>query len=145
MMKAESLRKIIQESLKSALSEADGTSKKTELIQALEQWADENGRVPADSLRDVSVEFGLDVDSDEMISAQIAVMDKKQTDRAEELTYDIKQVLSDDFPEGAPSFDEFYKVFQSYDFDNDYNLERDKIREKFTKLTTNPNQTKLEL
>lgn len=145
MMKADTLRKIIQESIKSALIEVETGEGKSELIKALEQWADENGRVPADNLSDVAVEFGLDLDSDEMISAQIAVMDKKQTDRVEELTYDIKQVLSDDFPEGTPSFDEFYNVFQAYDFDNDYNLERDKIREKFTQLTTNPNQTKLEL
>lgn len=144
-MKLEALRKIIKENLRATIEEAEATIDKKELIKDLEKWADEHGRIPEDNLRDVAVEFGLDIDSDEIISAQIAVLDKVQTERQEELTYDIKDVLDTEFPGEAPSFDEFYKVFQGYNFDNNYSLVDDKVREKFTQLTTNPNQLKLDI
>lgn len=144
-MKLETLRNIIKESFGSIMREAETVTDKVELVKELEKWADEYGRIPEDSLRDVAIEFDLDVDSDELISAQIAVLGKVQAERQEELTYDIKDVLDTEFPGETPSFDEFYKVFQGYNFDNNYSLVDDKVREKFTQLTTNPNQLKMDI
>lgn len=99
--------------------------------------------VNASDVSEIANEYG--VQPEEVLGVLEAYLMKKEKQKDEDLTTYVADILHDYFPSSVekrlPTFEEFYNKFKSFSYDEEFSPKE--VKEKFIKLTTDPNQLSL--
>lgn len=101
--------------------------------------ADDDGRISGTELQDIAIEHGVDMDDEVFLKIYANVRQRLLKMKNEELREDIQYVIDSHFEGEAPeSFNEFYSVFQTQQFDHHH--DQSDVFSIYKTMTTNPNQ-----
>lgn len=101
--------------------------------------ADEDGRIGGTELQDIAIEHGVDMDDEAFLKIYANVRQRLLRMKNDELKEDIQYVIDSHFGGEAPeSFNEFYSVFQTQQFDHHH--DQSDVFNIYKAMTTNPNQ-----
>jgi hypothetical protein len=102
-------------------------------------------RYPLTSSDIIDIANLCSVDEERVLGILQAYEQKKAKEKDESLTDYVQDVLNSDFvisvDKNLPTFDEFWKKFNSYRYDEDFSIEE--VKNKFLQLTSDPKQLSL--